>query len=66
MPIRHIPFFPDPIRGQALLDNFKRTLRYSCCGKSEAQTIPRFQHRRIKELAHRTHLSLDVVWAFLQ
>ncbi|MBQ6472953.1 MAG: site-specific DNA-methyltransferase [Victivallales bacterium] len=29
MPIRYIPFFPDPIRGQALLNNFKRTLRYS-------------------------------------
>ena len=29
MPIRHIPFFPDPIRGQALLDNFKRILRYA-------------------------------------
>ena len=29
MPIRYVPFFPDPIRGQALLDNFKRTLRYS-------------------------------------
>ncbi len=29
MPIQYIPFFPEPIRGQALLDNFKRTLRYS-------------------------------------
>ena len=28
MPIRYVPFFPDPIEGQALLDNFKRTLRY--------------------------------------
>ena len=28
MPIKYIPFFPDPIEGQALLDNFKRTLRY--------------------------------------
>ena len=28
MPIKYIPFFPEPIEGQALLDNFKRTLRY--------------------------------------
>ena len=28
MPIRYVPFFPDPIEGQATLDNFKRTLRY--------------------------------------
>lgn len=28
MAIRYIPFFPEPIEGQALLDNFKRTLKY--------------------------------------
>ena len=28
MPIKYIPFFPEPIEGQAWLDNFKRTLRY--------------------------------------
>ncbi len=28
MPIKYIPFFPETIEGQALLDNFKRTLRY--------------------------------------
>lgn len=28
MAIKYIPFFPDPIEGQAILDNFKRTLRY--------------------------------------
>ena len=39
MPIRHIPFFPDPIRGQALLDNFKRTLRYS--GSDNAERLVR-------------------------
>ena len=30
MPIRHIPFFLDPIRGQALLDNINCTPSYSC------------------------------------
>lgn len=39
MPIRHIPFFPDPIRGQAILDNFKRTLRYS--GSDSAERLVR-------------------------
>ena len=28
MAIRYVPFFPDPIQGQAILDNFKRTLKY--------------------------------------
>ena len=28
MPIKHIPYTPEPIEGQALLDNFTRTLRY--------------------------------------
>lgn len=28
MAIRYIPFYPEPIEGQAILNNFKRTLRY--------------------------------------
>lgn len=28
MSVKYIPFTPEPIEGQALLDNFKRTLRY--------------------------------------
>lgn len=28
MAIKYISFFPEPIEGQAILDNFKRTLRY--------------------------------------
>lgn len=28
MAVKYIPFFPEPIQGQALLDNFNRTLRY--------------------------------------
>ena len=35
MPIKYIPFFPEPIRGQALLDNFRRTLRYSGSDNAE-------------------------------
>lgn len=29
MPLKYIPCFKDPIKGQALLDNFTRTLKYS-------------------------------------
>lgn len=28
MAIKYIPYYPEPIEGQAILDNFKRTLRY--------------------------------------
>lgn len=28
MAVKYIPFFPEPIEGQAILDNFSRTLRY--------------------------------------
>lgn len=28
MATRYVPFYPEPIEGQALLGNFKRTLRY--------------------------------------
>lgn len=33
MAIKYIPFFPEPIEGQAILDNFKRTLRYKGAGE---------------------------------
>jgi adenine-specific DNA-methyltransferase len=28
MAVKYIPFFPEPVEGQAVLNNFKRTLRY--------------------------------------
>lgn len=28
MPIKYIPFYPEPLAGQAILNNFRRTLRY--------------------------------------
>ncbi len=37
MPIKYMPFFPEPIEGQALLDNFKRTLRYKGANEVEAK-----------------------------
>ena len=29
MPKKYVPYFPEPVEGQALLNNFRRTLRYS-------------------------------------
>ena len=29
MPKKYVPYFPEPIEGQALLNNFRRTLRYN-------------------------------------
>lgn len=37
MAVKYIPFFPEPIEGQALLDNFKRTLRYKGAGDVEGK-----------------------------
>ena len=37
MAIKYIPFFPDPIQGQAVLDNFKRTLKYKGSGDVEGK-----------------------------
>lgn len=37
MAVRYIPFFPEPIEGQALLDNFKRTLRYKGANEVEGK-----------------------------
>lgn len=37
MAIKYIPFFPDPIQGQAILDNFKRTLKYKGAGDVEGK-----------------------------
>lgn len=28
MSARFVPFYPDPVKGQAILNNFTRTLRY--------------------------------------
>ncbi len=38
MPIKYIPFYPEPIEGQALLNNFTRTLRYKGNDISEKLT----------------------------
>jgi adenine-specific DNA-methyltransferase len=32
MPIKYIPYYPEPIDGQAILSNFTRTLKYKGSG----------------------------------
>ncbi len=64
MPIRYIPFYPDPIRGQALLDNFKRTLRYSGIENSERlirRGMPLYESETVEEVgADRTSGNLVI------
>ena len=39
MPIKYIPFIPEPVEGQAVLGNFNRILRYKGAGEP-ATTSP--------------------------
>ncbi|KAA5808339.1 DNA-methyltransferase [Thermoanaerobacterium thermosaccharolyticum] len=32
MAIKYVPYYPDPVEGQAILDNFKRMLKYKSAG----------------------------------
>ena len=54
MPIKYIPFFPEPIEGQALLDNFKRTLKYTSNLEVEnalRRGIPYYELEEVEKLA---------------
>ena len=64
MPIRYIPFYPDPIRGQALLDNFKRTLRYSGIENSERlirRGMPLYESETVEEVGAADRTSGNLV-----
>lgn len=37
MAIKYVPFFPEPIEGQAILDSFKRTLKYKGANEIEGK-----------------------------
>lgn len=55
MPIRYLPFYPDPVRGQALLDNFRRTLRYA--GASDVKRgitrgMPLYETETVEHVGH--------------
>lgn len=39
MAVKYIPFYPEPIEGQALLNNFRRTLRYKGANDINAQLM---------------------------
>ena len=48
MPIKYIPFIPEPVEGQAVLGNFNRILRYK--GADEvSMTIPRWMRWRSRK-----------------
>lgn len=51
MAIKYVPFFPTPIEGQAILDNFKRTLKYSGSGDVESvlrRGMPLYEMERVE------------------
>lgn len=39
MAVKYIPFYPEPIEGQAILNNFRRTLRYKGANDINAQLL---------------------------
>ena len=39
MAVKYIPFYPEPIEGQAILNNFRRTLRYKGANDINAQLM---------------------------
>ena len=36
MAIKYVPYYPDPVEGQAILDNFKRMLKYKGAGDDDS------------------------------
>ena len=51
MAIKYIPFFPEPIEGQALLNNFKRTLRYKGANEVESalrRGMPLYEMKKLE------------------
>ncbi|MDD2380033.1 MAG: site-specific DNA-methyltransferase [Aminobacterium colombiense] len=53
MPKKYVPYFPEPVEGQALLNNFRRTLRYS--GDTEVfnhirRGMPYYELERIEQV----------------
>lgn len=49
MPIKYIPFYPEPLAGQAILNNFRRTLRYHGQDALERDLVREMPLYEIKE-----------------
>ena len=51
MAVRYVPYYPDPIEGQALLDNFKRMLKYKGAGdvkKRLERGMPLYELKKVE------------------
>lgn len=62
MPIKYIPFFKQPIRGQALLDNFTRTLKYAGndkVGYKIKRGMPLYEMKCLEQVRPKQHKSLE-------
>lgn len=58
MPLKYLPYFKDPIKGQALLDNFVRTIRYSGSDKlgyKLKRGMPLYEVKLIETVRENTH-----------
>lgn len=58
MPLKYLPYFKDPIKGQALLDNFVRTIRYSGSDKlgyKLKRGMPLYEVKLIESVRENTH-----------
>ena len=55
MSIIYKPFYPDPIEGQAVLNNFTRTLRYhgqDALAEDLKRGIPLYETRTLENVGH--------------
>jgi len=51
MAIRYVPYYPEPIEGQAILDNFKRVLKYKGAGdvkKRLERGMPLYELKKVE------------------
>ena len=44
MPIKYVPFIPEPVEGQAVLGNFNRILRYKGADDSPGKGLCHISH----------------------
>ena len=63
MAVRYIPFFPEPIEGQALLDNFKRTLRYKGANEVAGKLrrgMPLYEVEKVETVGENTNENMVI------
>ena len=63
MAVKYIPFFPEPIEGQALLNNFKRTLRYKGAGELENKLrrgMPLYEVEKVETVGNNSQKNMII------